>query len=220
MSTSYFGATESPLLIARHVPNVKLLVSLRNPVDALYSHYYHISSLYRFPSTFEEFIRQTPRFLAYYRYAANLSHFLKFFPPSRLHSIVFDDIIDRPEQVLTEVYRFLGVQHILPSTLDAASNEKSTVRSRSLHFLLSSAKRILDKNVVTRRAYRWMQLEELGSFLRKVNTTSGVRPPMLDETRHFLLNLYRGEIDDLSVLIDRDLTHWYHSGLDVEVSKQ
>ena len=125
-STSYLYRLHVAARIARHLPDVKMIALLRNPIDRAFSNY--LVSVHNNLETlpFSQAIRREPQRLAEARsslerevcpqayidrgrYFAQLAVYLRHFRPNQLHLILFDDVVERPAAVLGDVHRFLGV---------------------------------------------------------------------------------------------------------------
>lgn len=132
-SPSYIFHPAAPLRIRRHLPNVKLIALFRNPVDRAYSHYQH--SLHRGYDNlpFEEAIdREAERldgererlladesyvspayqgysYLARGVYADQLQNLFGVFPRDQILALRAEDLFERPEEILSTVFHFLGL---------------------------------------------------------------------------------------------------------------
>ena len=129
----------APGRISMHLPNVKLVVLLRNPADRAYSHFMHQKKIKNEPlESFEEALEledaritedanklmqgQIGTSLAHriYSYTSRgfyykqISLWLSYFPKEQMHFIKSEDFFCRPEIELTALYQFLGISQILP----------------------------------------------------------------------------------------------------------
>jgi hypothetical protein len=140
--TSFLTGEKSPIyifhpLVAKRLnktlPNVKIIILLRNPVNRAYSHYNHSVRNGREPLSFEEAIKTEPerlrgeknkiiklknyKGLKYSRYSYLLrGHYLeqikewfKYFPREQLLIIKSEDLFKTPQIVMNEVYNFIGI---------------------------------------------------------------------------------------------------------------
>lgn len=102
--------------VAQVVPDVRLILIIRNPIDRAWSH----ASMKlaretgRNPDDVpdQEFIDffHTPRCRAGGDFAAMIENWGRHFPTDQLHLVRFEDIEARPWQVLTEVFAHIGVR--------------------------------------------------------------------------------------------------------------
>jgi hypothetical protein len=108
------GAAER---IRQWIPDVRLFVSLRNPVDQIWSHYWHLlrqnfhqDTACFVPATVEDAIQRYPDLvLEPALYGKHLARWLRVFDRQQLQVIIYDDITVRPEAVIRDLYSFLGI---------------------------------------------------------------------------------------------------------------
>ncbi len=109
----------------RHVlelsPDIKLILSLRDPIERCWSqirmddHRQNGSSL----AELEEACRST-KVLGRSDYPAIISSWRRFVPSERLHIVFIDDIAEKPLEVLNGVCDFLGVEFLPDRFTDAS----------------------------------------------------------------------------------------------------
>jgi Sulfotransferase domain len=138
-SPSYVFHPLAPQRVAALVPDVRLVLLVRNPVDRALSHYHHEVALGREPLSFEEALRQEdarlegelermrdPKYFSHAwwnftyrsrgRYADQLERWLEIFPRERLLIVPSEDLLDRPAETYGQVLDFLGAhRHELES---------------------------------------------------------------------------------------------------------
>lgn len=120
--SSFFNFTSRAAeRIHGYVPWAKLIIILRQPADRAYSQYLYARRVGWEPShTFQNALDEEERrkseswfpFLCYQQssmYAATLRIFYALFPTKQIHVILFDDFRQYPVNVMSELYRFLGV---------------------------------------------------------------------------------------------------------------
>lgn len=122
-----------PSIMKEILPNVKLIVILRNPIDRAYSHYHHNLRRNREPLSFEKAIEveeercgwerkqliKNPYFIAnsysHYSYLARgiyadqLENWFKHYDRKNFLVLTMDDLRKNPQRVLNQVFDFLGV---------------------------------------------------------------------------------------------------------------
>jgi hypothetical protein len=108
--------------LARYVPESKFIISLRNPIDRAWSHYWHDVGKGRENLSFEDALateeercRQSD-FAKYhfsYRrrgyYDQSMDSFWKHIESERVLVLIFEEMIKRPEEHLKRIYQFIGV---------------------------------------------------------------------------------------------------------------
>lgn len=131
-SPSYLFHPLAPERARSLVPDAKLIVLLRNPVDRAYSHYQHEVALGREPLSFEDALAaeeertrgeverlvSDPRafsrawwdhtYVARGRYAEQLERWLEAFPREQLLVVATEELGERPAETYAPVLRFLG----------------------------------------------------------------------------------------------------------------
>lgn len=132
-----------PLVLERvqqTLPQVRVIVLLRNPVDRIWSHHHERVNAGTEPLPFrealeaeadriageEERIRREPRYyserhdfstyLARSRYLEHLEPWLDALYPEQLHVIRSEDLYTNPTTTLLEAHRFLGLPPVPPET--------------------------------------------------------------------------------------------------------
>ncbi|MCY7396859.1 MAG: sulfotransferase domain-containing protein [Nocardioides sp.] len=121
---------------------VKVMVSLRDPVERAWSSYLYMRKHGIGPDTFAEALRSRPELLEHGRYATGLGRFLERFPREMVHVALFDDLAVDPQRFLDGVTQFLGVDPLPLATKDLAARLPAA-RARSV-VLASAARRSAD----------------------------------------------------------------------------
>jgi hypothetical protein len=135
-SPQYIGAQDGPELMERHVPGVRVVFALRQPVDRAYSQYWqHWKKGWRM-APFARLLDDEPslRYLDYMsRYAQHVERYRQALGPDRVHLVLFDDLRAQPERVYRELCRFIGVDDTFqPPSFGDSYNEFATPRLRWL----------------------------------------------------------------------------------------
>jgi len=139
-SPSYLFHPLAPRRVAALVPDAKLIVLVRNPVDRAYSHYHHEVALGREPLSFEDALAAEdgrtageearlaaePGYFSHawwnhtYKargcYAEQLERWLDVFPLERLLVLPSEELLGEPGRTHARVLEFLGAEpHLLDS---------------------------------------------------------------------------------------------------------
>lgn len=227
ISVRYLHSPRAAARIKTYIPDARLFVSLRNPIDQIYSHYWHLRrqnfhqlDCPRAPHSFEDALNKYEDALlvpAYY--CKPLMQWLKYFDRSQLHIIFFDDICSRPGYVLSELYAFLGVNNtFVPvnisqtgSSVRRGTSPRSPFHER-IHSLLYDhlARRLYYKVklcIGVRRAQRIKDVLRIRETMEFLFQQKGY-PPMSPDTRAFLRDRFAEDIKGIEELTGRDLSHW------------
>jgi hypothetical protein len=200
-SNSYFEDVEAMRRIKEHIPEVKLILQLRNPIERAYSDY---CMLFRrgdvgpnIESYFEPGSRFGSRFLDGGKYGRHLDDIDKLFPKEQLLILVYDDVVARPVEHLATVRDFLGLEALGPI--------ETRVKDKTDAVVPPSMRKILRGLKPALKPYR------NSAWFKKARGLIAKEPsyPLLTPALHDrLCSYYAGDIDMLAKRLDRDLTPW------------
>jgi hypothetical protein len=190
----------APQRIKRYLGDVKLIVSLRDPVDRAYSRYWNARGKYAENEglSFEEKLARKPQFVLEGYYFDHLSRYLELFDRRDLLCLLFDDLKADGPAFMRTIYDFLAVDSEFVSShhetvVNASASKKRNGRSALLYYLRGAASRL--------------RLEGIADKLDELNRAK--IPPVDPETRRRLLREhYLPQIEALEDLIGRDLAAW------------
>ena len=90
-------------------PDVKLMVTLREPISRAFSGYLYLRRHGLAAPTFRETAKTAPELVDEGRYATHLRNYLQYFKQQRLHVALFDDLQADPQAFLDATTDWLGV---------------------------------------------------------------------------------------------------------------
>ncbi len=196
------GLPTIPELVNRHLPDVRVLLILRDPVQrAISAYYHHMRRRHYGPTTtLREAARRYPRLriVDRGRYAAHLELWQRMIPRDRFRCYVYEeDVVLRERETLRDVYEFLGMDPDFLPQKSAAKNERWGERQVWLNYY----------------GGRWF-----GGTLRRimasparriVQSIDRRRPPALPEPDvAFLRDHYLAEKPRIETLLGRSLNCW------------
>lgn len=116
-SPSYFAATLVPRRIKNLLPDVKIIMCIRNPGERSISHFYWNKFINLENNSFESIFRddnisEVNHYIGNSMYAKNFYWWLNYFDPSQIAVVFFDDIINSPQKVMDELFNFLNLHPI------------------------------------------------------------------------------------------------------------
>jgi len=237
-SSTYLTSRHAPGRMHEVLPEVKLVVMLRDPVSRTYSHYWHLvrngTALFDFETTLE---RAPETIIKRSRYEQALRRYLEYFDRHQLKIVFFQDFVEDPQTVIDEVCSFLGLPPVIDAEADRAHQNSggapASIQAKLLenrvfrrHTDLTSLRGLLD-HLPDIGAPQWSDLQQ-SRGLRGVFTTllrnRGVAwlqrnlfprdyPQMQQDTRLFLEGLLERENRGLSELIQVDVSdYWPYFG--------
>ncbi len=226
-STRYLTSYRAPQRIQHHLPEIRLIVAVRNPIEQIYSHYWHLlrQNFHQWhrdhlPRSFEAALDHYPdALLEPASYDKHLQRWLQHFDVSQLLILFYDDICRRPQDVLQQVYDFLCVApDVAPPSLQAhnsAVRRGASPRTTGLGQLYAMLYGGWNRHI----AYRCKQyfgtraVAQLQDRLRLRTLAEFVfmkpgYPSMQPSTRARLRAFFERDIHQLSERTGRDLSHW------------
>ncbi|WP_048055112.1 sulfotransferase domain-containing protein [Thermococcus onnurineus] len=203
-------------------PESKILAVFREPSDFLYSLYHvFLRELHETIGDFKKALdmeplrkqgKYIPKYvlfpsMLYYsewpKYSEQLSRYYKYFDPSQVKVIIFDDLKSNLEKTYREILQFLGVStNFIPKF--KVYNSNSTYRFPVLkRFIIEVSKTSL-RGVIPERLRKLIWREFIVP-LNKLNMKPLPREPLPEDIRFSLMKQFKSEITRLGDLIGRDL---------------
>ena len=188
---------------------VKIIIILRNPIDRAYSNFLHHVREGWEDCTFEEaLIKETWRmknnwawsyhYVAVGMYYKQVQAYLENFENVKI--FLFEDLNDR-QVFLKNIYDFLEVKNIEVST-EKVFNASGYPKSKIIHS-------VFHKKSIIRRIGRMFVPEKYRDKILNVIKNKNIKKiPMKIETREYLKEIFRDEIEKLSGLLNKDLSNW------------
>ena len=228
---NYLGKAEVPSRILEHLPDAKLIVVLRNPIDRAISAYFHnvnygfipplnveegIGKLISNPS-FADSYKRAPEIIEFGYYYEQLIRFSDFMENNQLLILLHEDIIAKPLESIQGVYRYLGVDSdYIPDSLDSRPQKVlynlqrlkfMRYRNRFMYSYNNDRTRLSEKKMNLIDMFFAGTITAIDSILL-AQFYPNVKPVVSDEFKKMLYELYRNDIESLESLIDRDLSLW------------
>lgn len=224
-STSYFYSRAAPEEILNHVPDVRVLIMVRNPIDAIYSMYFEnrfqgIETILKFEDALSaEETRRTqcrpPKrgileqllYSRIYAYTDNISRYYSIIGRERVHILVLDDFKLDARAEFLKVVKLLDLDASCADRIDfSVKNAAKQPFSRRVSRFAVSPPAWVGR--ATEPIVSKAQRLRIRKMIKRINTRSGSNPPMKPETRRLLAERFAPEVERLSALLDRDLSHW------------
>ncbi len=172
-STEYLFTEQALERIAHTYPNIKLLVSLRDPVDRAFSQYYNsIKAGTLDPNTsFTEALETDVTYLGQGRYKKQLNRLFDFIPREQLHILIYEDIESNALLCTQNIFRFLGVDsNFVPSQLENIINSGRIPKNLKMESSMNTISEKLQESIVGDKIWWIVKNSGLPSLLRNVNT--------------------------------------------------
>jgi hypothetical protein len=209
-SVNYILDQSAAPKIKQSYPDTKIIVCIRNPVDALYSAFNYFNNIWfykdmnRFKAeSFRESIANNEVKKEFFNYFANLKLYFDLFNSENVFVIVYDDIKNKPEIVMRDLYSFLGVDStFIPASLKRKVNVTGLPKNVMLEKFGIKVAAIM-KSVGLENL-----LFKLYAPYAKLNEVELVKEPIDVDLKTDLMSYYSEDIDLTGKLIGRDLSDW------------
>jgi hypothetical protein len=211
-SVSYLYSAEAPDRIRHHVPDVRLIAILRNPVERAYSAFLYLRERGREPyadfvnalEAEDERVREDWPHMWHYRrmgfYGEQLARYYERFNRDQIHVLTLDDFVADPQRAMAAVYAHIGVDPAFAPNTAIQHNVTGAPRWRVLSPLLTP-------NRAT-TVLRPLVKATLNPVVRRVKQRVLVKAQLPAEAASMLARLYRKDVELLGRLLGRDLSSW------------
>jgi hypothetical protein len=210
-TASYLWSPTAARNIAARIPDARIIINLRNPVDRAYSQYLQMLSVGVIHGSFRELIDASLRctekrlgiawpLLEYGCYAEQIERYYLEFRRSQIHISYYEDLQRSPQRLMADLFQFLCIDAGFVPDMSRRHHEPVIPRLNSLAYRL-------------KRSGLWPYLRglapaPLGPQLRSLLVRSRSSLQMQPTDREFLTDYYRDDIARLASLLDRDLSAW------------
>ena len=214
-SPLYLFSERAPGRIRHHVPHVRMIAILRNPVDQAFSHFmyaqkWRIEPLDDFVAALdaeEERLAESWQYLFGYsrfpRYGEQLERYFALFPRGQFFIRTYDEFCEDPAGVFSDMLAFIGADPAFRPDMSSRPNPGGTARSGAVQdFLMrpgpavAAVARLLPERL--RRAVR--------DRISEMNLVREQEMPA--RARAILVERLADDVARLERLIGRDLGHW------------
>lgn len=210
-SVSYLFYPKTAKKIKAMNPEAKIVIVLRDPTKRAYSHYQMDKRLGYVDECFTVLLQRKaihPLRHLYYQqffelglYYEQVKRYMDTFSPDQLCILLFDDLIEQPEDTVRKIYRFLGVDDTVIIPTIKKHNEHKEPRNKWIKHLY--------RNPSLRKSLKRITPGFLRKQIERVGFDNTKAEPLSIENRKALREYYKSDVQQLEKLIGRDLSEWY-----------
>lgn len=228
---NYLANPVCPERIARHIPNARLLVILRDPVSRVVSAYYHQMRMGFLPcvelnkgildlidGNYRDKYPRSSEILEFGLYAKHLRRYLEYFPRENFYITSHEEFLRDKEKSIEDACEFVGVN----SNFINRANEKvvnkgvySLARIRMqqvarsfLSTMSSDGLRLHARRGSLAIPIRGIGYAILGLDKLFARLVSNQRPNLNAELRTRIREFYKDDLSDLELLLGNNFSHW------------
>lgn len=201
VSPQYFRSPTAARRIHEHMPDVKLVASLRNPAERAFSGFLMRTRRgVKVRDAYQELTAEGSHVREGFYYE-RMKRYFDVFPREQIRTYLFEDFKKNPIGVVQDLYGFVGADAAFAPDTAVRHNPANVPRSPLLNRVFYHPRAIRSA-----KALLPGRLQTMAKGLRQRNLRAA---PMLPaDLRVKLLELYRDDILKLEALLDRDLSSW------------
>ena len=205
-SPGYICHPDTPARIHALLPDIKLILTVRDPIKRAISQYWdnrrHLNESHTFAEAIDNYLSDEyhPDEIGYFSRGAYMRYirkYLEYFPRENLLILPFEEMIAEPETFYKRIFTFLGVDvAFLSEDFDEAFNPTEIWKNPFYQMLIRRPR--YQKNVPAklRRLFYWG---------RKMRFSA---PPIDEASRQKLEDFYKPWNDELREFLGMDLEGW------------
>ena len=210
-STSYLWSVTAPKRIKQQIPDAKIIIMLRNPVERAFSHYLMDFKNNLVKGSFSDALEQDQKvihaswgknsmYVETGMYAEQVKRFMDIFPAEQILIVLYDDFKGNTLETMKTIYHFLAI--------DESYIPDLTKKYNTFFLPVNPLAGKIMNNIFLRKHI----IDRLGNGFKepfkKLFSKKGEQPAMSDKEKLFLMDVYKEDIVNLQQLIKKDLSNW------------
>jgi hypothetical protein len=206
ISHGYLFDENSPLRIKADFPDMKILTTLRNPVERAVSHYFYLRAGGLIDSDLKSAVLKRPGIILSSLYFEPLKRYLEIFPRDQVYVSFFEQLKSDPRKFAFGIFDFLGISEI--ETVDFQKRVREARKPKSVlvaKILKVSALKARDLGLST-LVGKIKNSKAINIIYKPLDSTD--RAKISREEKNWILEQVIDDVEMLEGLLDKDLSHW------------
>lgn len=202
-------------------PTAKILITLRNPIDRLFSNYLKLKSIYNFSFTLSELLKyddlsqldirmgkgaKAPSLVGEGFYYKGVKKYLELFTEKNVKIIIFEEWIKNVIQTINDILEFLGSEYKYKQKLDNISNPSLLYRNSllsKLHTKINTSQLLIKILLNTPPIFSNTSRKIYYYVYEKFGDKPTEKIPL--DIKHYLQEIYFDDVKNLEELLERSL---------------
>lgn len=205
-STAYLQSPIAPGRIFECMPEARIIILLRNPVDRAFSGYLMQLRNSSSGTPLSEAFSEDRKYVQNGLYSKNIARYLEVFSRNQVGVFLFEDLKRDPVALMRRVYKFLDIDESFVPEIE--NHNQAWVPK---YQVLNGAREWVLRSKRVRQA---LQGTALKKYFRRM--TRAKPPTMPKDLRSRLLSFYVDDIRETQRLVGLDLSVWFDSTQDPE----
>jgi len=211
---SYLYFEDAPKNIKEHIPKVKIIAILREPVARAFSAWVHLTRDGREYLNFKESLADEPRRIKenwaeiwHYKeeskYYDQLKRYYDSFPKENIKVFIYEEFQENPLKVYSELCKFIDVDSRFIPDMSSEHNKGGIPKNKIIWNLM------MKRNIWKTLFNHLMPIKIRKMIKEKIEARNVNKKPQLDKNKRKELSVqFRDEINKVEQLIEQDLTVW------------
>lgn len=205
-SIQYLLDPLSSKLIKKEVPNAKILIFLRNPIERTFSHYLATRIRMTKEIPFREIIQDHSKeidiekptrgnILIWGLYSKQVKRYLDVFGKDNVKIFIYEEVFpNRVKETVEEILNFLGIKEPVTNFKQERYQGYYTLRNSIFknRFVKKTAKGLIPRKI-------------LDKTYQKIRVKDSIKPEISKDDREFLMEFFKNDINELEKILGRSL---------------
>tara|TARA_A100001037_G_scaffold298327_1_gene321832 strand:+ start:2935 stop:3780 length:846 start_codon:yes stop_codon:yes gene_type:complete len=199
-SPGYLPSKQAPRKIKEQIPDIRLLATLRDPVDRAYSHYLMELRNEQISLPPNQAFDAGGYWLEASNYARQLNRYLEHFRPDQIKVVLYEEMRSDADKVVHDILDWLGLPPLDTLNANEQHNRGGVPRSQFMHRALNVARTLPVTRMIPPGVRRRL------ARLRDLNLAPA--PELSPEESQRWRDYFAEDIERTAQLLDVDLSQW------------
>jgi hypothetical protein len=206
-SPTYLWDPKSASMIHEKIPEAKIIIILRNPIERAYSHYLMLFGRGVIKSSFKQIVlnsKNVPhddfsgRVINAGFYSEQIKRYFDVFPKNQIKILIFEEFVNNTKKSVQGILNFLEIDDFPPDSINTIYNQFTEPRGG-----ISSS--ILKNKIIKNIGKQLLPMSIGESMVKNVLGRKAIKPKLSEEMFESLENIYKEDIIKVEIFLDRNL---------------